>query len=178
LLIGREREIKMKLANKLLSDLVSLSFFYPGLALRTALRFYKEFNEKGSEFLPVVIEKIYLIDLLMPGYLESSVNEMGLKYEDIKKKLLEYKEAEFPEPRVLKRMTDEIRVLVWHECLSTLMVFYHRIRGILLQAADECLKEELSLPLLTQRIVSKFLEAFFSSAIDEKVENFFKPPGD
>ncbi len=176
--IGREKEIKMKLANKLFSDLVSLSFFYPGLALRTALRFYKEFSEKDTELLPIVIEKIYLIDLVMPGYLESSVNETGLKYEDIKKKLLEYKEAEFPEPRVLKRMTDEIRVLVWHECLSTLMIFYHRIRGILLQAADECLKEELSLPLLTQRIVSKFLEAFFSRAIDEKVENFFKPAGD
>jgi hypothetical protein len=176
--VGREREIKMKLANKLLSDLVSLSFFYPGLALRTALRFYKEFIEKDTELLPVVIEKIYLIDLVMPGYLESSVNETGLKYEDIKKKLLECKEADSPDPREVKRMTDEIRVLVWNECLSTLMVFYHRIRDILLQAADESLKEELSLPLLIQRIVSKFLEAFFSSAIDEKVENFFKPPGD
>jgi hypothetical protein len=36
----------------------------------------------------VVIEKIYLIDLVMPGYLESLVNETGLKYDDIKKKLL------------------------------------------------------------------------------------------
>lgn len=172
--IGQEGEIKIRLANKLFSDLVSLSFFYPGLALRTALRFYKDFSEKSSEFLPVVIEKIYLIDLVMPGYLEPSVNETGLKYDDIKKKLLEYKEAEFSEPRMVKRMTDEIRVLVWYECLSTLMVFYHRIRDILLQAADECLKNELSLPLLTQRIVSKFLEAYFSGAIDEKVENFFK----
>jgi hypothetical protein len=118
------------------------------------------------------------IDLVMPGYLESSVNETGLTYDDIKKKLLEYKESNFSEPRVVKRMTDEIRVLVWYECLSTLMVFYHRIRDILLQAADECLKGELSLPLLKQRIVIKFLEAFFSSELDEKVENFFKSPGD
>jgi hypothetical protein len=176
--IGQEEEIKIRLANKLFSDLVSLSVFYPGLALRTALRFYKDFSEKGSELLPVVIEKIYLIDLVMPGYLESAVNETGLKYDDIKKKLLEYKGADFSEPRVVKRMTEEIRVLVWHECLSTLTIFYHRIRDILLQAADECLKEELSLPLLIQRIVSKFLEAFFSSELDEKVENFFKSPGD
>ena len=176
--MGQEGEIKIKLANKLFSDLVFLSFFYPGLALRTALRFYKDFNEKSSELLPVVIEKIYLIDLVMPGYLESSVNETGLTYDDIKKKLLEYKESNFSEPRVVKRMTDEIRVLVWYECLSTLMVFYHRIRDILLQAADECLKGELSLPLLKQRIVIKFLEAFFSSELDEKVENFFKSPGD
>ena len=84
-------------------------------------------------------------------------------------------EAEFSESRLVKRMTDEIRVLVWYECLTTLMVFYHRIRDILLQAAAECLKKELSLPLLIQRIVSKFLEAFFSSELDEKVENFFKP---
>jgi len=58
------------------------------------------------------------------------------------------------------------------------MIFYHRIRDILLQTADECLKSDLSLPLLTQRIVRKFLEAFFSSELDEKVENFFKSPGD
>jgi hypothetical protein len=126
----------------------------------------------------VVIEKISLIDLVMHGYLESAVNETGLKYEDIKKKLLGYKESDFSEPRVVKRMTEEIRVLVWHECLSTLTIIYHRIRDILLQAAAECLKKELSLPLLIQRIVSKFLEAFFSSELDEKVENFFKSPGD
>lgn len=88
---------------------------------------------------------------------------------------LEYKESESPDSRTVKRSTDEIRILVWHEFTSTLMISYHGIRDILPGAADECLQEDLSLPLFIQRMVNKFLEAYFSSVIDEKMENFFKP---
>ncbi len=81
-------------------------------------------------------------------------------------------------PRIVERMTNEIRILAWRECITTLMVFYHQIRDMLIHVTNESFKKGLSLPLLIQRIASKFLEAYFSSTIDEKVENFFKPPGD
>lgn len=168
------KEVKIKLADKLFNELLSLSLFYPGLALRSALGYYKDFPGKDEQLLEIVIEKIHLVDLMMPGYLEPSVNYLDIDYDDIKKRLLECKESYSLDIRMVEKITNEIRVFAWHECITTMMVFYHEIRDFAIKVIDESFKKELSLPLLFQRLFIELLEKYFSKEINEKAENFFR----
>lgn len=172
----RAKDVRIKLAGKLFSELLSLSLFYPGTALRSALRYYKTFQEtnRDKELLEIVTEKIYLIDLMMPGYLEPSVNYLDISYEDIKKKLLECKESDAMDIRVVERITNEIRVFAWHECITTMMVSCHRIRDLVINAADVSFKNRVSIPLLIQCVLTELVQNYFSKSIDEKAGNFFK----
>ena len=172
-------DMKLKLADKIFSELLSLALFYPGLALRTALRYYKENRDKDNALAEILIEKIYLVDLLCPGNLRAVALEMGFGWEELKKKLLECKEKLQTRTGTrtgsVETITREIRVFAWHECITALMVSYPKIRDMLIHAAAESFKERVSLSILVQRIVLEFLRLYFSGEIGEEVKNLFLP---
>lgn len=169
----RGSEIKKNMAHQLLGDLLSFSLFHPGPALRAALRYYRKWQKHDPEQAELAIEKIYLMDLLMPGYLDTSINENTEGYEAIRKKLPECKESVSGDIGMVENIHHEMRLLAWNEFISRLMVAYPAIRDMVLWVVEESFKAPVSLPLLLQRMVTGFLEAYFSPVIHETFENFF-----
>jgi len=167
-------EWKLKLLEKLLTELLSLSLFYPGLAIKTALRYYSKFKDKDENAAKIVLEKLYLLDLLRPGNLQPIVIETGLNWEEIKKGLLGCTENLILSSGKVEAVAHEIRIFSWHECITALMVTYPRIRDMLINEAEQAFTQRVSMPLLVQRIVLKFLSVYFSEELGEAVKNIFK----
>ncbi len=73
-----------------------------------------------------------------------------------------------------ERLSNEIRVFAWHECITTLMVSFPRIRDILVRGCTECFgADSVSAVELITGVGVGFCEEYVGDVIGEDASNLF-----
>ncbi len=173
---GLSREMRKKLAERLWGDLVSLSLFYPRFALSAGLESFRRAGTDDPETAAILVDKIYVMDLLLPGHFETTGGGASGGNREIKKRLNLLKESGGVDFTVVEHHINQLRLLAWYEFLTTVMVSYPVIRDLVLRVVSQGLRGPVSLPFMVQRLIGAFLNAYFTPPVNESLENFFPPP--
>lgn len=157
---------------KMFEELVSLSLFFPSFAISTALESLKSVDGQRADSRKNILASVAAIDALAPGQLERMAEYLELDAKKVGEEIastLGSRDA----VETAGRVTDEILVFAWHECITTLMVYFPRVRLMLTDAASRVFgaREQASIIGLVQEVGVEFGRVYFSAAIGEQARN-------
>lgn len=165
---------KLPLIDKVLDELVTLSLFYPAFAMQTALNLFQTFCDSDEEICNILLRKIQLINSLTPGYLERYSNYSKVDLPVIMNKIASLKQSGI-DPFQVTKLSDQICVFAWHECLTTILVNFPNIRNNIIEISSEVFREPcISSVTLVRNNGVGLLKKYFSSEANENIDYFFK----